>query len=1362
MNFNRTSGSLTVFTLMALLLFGTLERAGAQTGKISFNHLTVENGLSQSSVLSIAQDSMGFMWFGTKDGLNKFNSRNFEVYKHDDNNPTSLSSSKNINALLTDRKGNLWIGTQNGLNLYLPESNGFKHFLHDPADKNSISNNTVRHLFEDKEGNIWIGTENGLNKLLKNGQFQRFYAVSDGKGIAGNLVKAIHQDHDGVLWVGTSNGLNSMKYEQGKYTFNSYFHNTADPQSLADNDINAIFEDPMRNLWIGTHNFGLELLDRPSATFRHYKAGNGTHALISNVIRKIKMDGNGKLWISTLNGLSIFDVAAQKFTNLAHNPEDPSGLNQNSVYDILQDKAGSMWLGTYYGGVNVYHANSTPFRKYKANPGKNGISSNVVSTIVEDRQHNLWIGTEAEGLNYYNRSTGAFTNFKNDNAHPNALSSHLVKALSIDKKGWIWIGTYEGGLDVYMPEKGIFKHYQPGDFPNSLNTNRIVFMLRDHRQRLWLGTRSQGIFIYDEGADKFSPFDAGLKPEVLKHVRCMYEDSHRNIWIATNSGTYIVSVNKNIVVQFKPTNALYKFDDLNFINEDSKGNIWLGSYESGLIRYDSKSKTVKGYTTKDGLPSNSIMGLLEDSSGSLWISTSNGLSKFDQHTFTNYTVEDGLPGNVFNYNSFFKDTKGELFFGGYNGLVSFFPDQIRKNKMVPRAVFTQLKLFNKPVSMGDESQVLSRNISLQPEVNFSYNQNIFTVDFAVLNYIKSEKNRYAYKLEGFEKDWNYVNSPSASFTNLPAGNYTLLVRGTNNDGVWTSEPARLNIHVHPPFWKTWWAYLFYIICLSVLVFFVFRFLWMRALLKREQELYQMKLDFFTNISHEIRTPLTLIMGPLENLVNDTQESPALNRRLLTVRKNAGRLTRLVNELMDFRKAESGSMTLHAAPGDLNAFVQEIFISFQYLAIRQQIDYRFTARPDHITAYFDAVQLEKVLFNLLSNAFKFTPEKGHILVELSTVPNGQIKITVSDDGKGIPEESRDKIFNNFYQVRKDESGHTGTGIGLSLAEKIAKLHHGSLKLLSVEETQKNGMNTSFCLTLKSGKQHFNKAELADSFINTENPLYYQVNNENDNFMERGMKWQSDKEPEESITLLIVEDNLEVREFIVSALKQQYHILEAANGQEGVALAVQHIPDIIVSDVMMPVMDGLELCRTLKTDVRTSHIPIILLTARSGNIHEVNGLKTGAEAYLTKPFSINSLQLHISNMLKLQENMRRKFSQQITLQPNNILIESADEAFLNKVMAHIEANIINEDFGVNSLASEIGMSTPVLYKKIKVLTGMTVNNFIKSVRLKRAAQLLAQGQHTVYEVAYMVGFSDSKYFSKEFSKQFGQTPSTYDLD
>lgn len=1334
--------------------------AMAQQEKIRFKNLTVEDGLSQSSVLSIAQDSMGFMWFGTKDGLNKYNTRNFEIYKWEKGKRSSLSTSQNINALFTDSKGNLWVGTQKGLNKYLPESNSFRRYEHDQKNKNSISHNIIRSIYEDKAGRIWIGTDSGLNKLNKDDTFTRYFKGNNHtSGLAHDLVKSIQEDHKGVMWLGTFEGLTRMEFLNGKYVFKSYLHKRSDPQSLADNDVSVVFEDARHNLWVGTHNSGLQLFNRETGTFKHFLSKKGDpNSISSNVIRRLKMAPDGKLWISTLHGINILDLETFKFSVLNHNPEDPESLNHNSIYDMLQDATGSMWVGTYFGGVNFYHENATPFKKYTTSLGKNAISSNVVSTVVEDQYHNLWIGTEAEGLNYFDRASGKFSSFKHDTENPNSLSSNLVKDISIARNGEVWIGTYEGGLDVYQPKTNSFKHYKPNYAdPKALNSSRIVCLLHDSDNRLWIGTRAQGIFIYNEKEDNFEPYINVAKQHELRYLRYFYEDVKQKIWIATNSGTFILNPRTNKMRKLTVDDNSSKFDDINIITEDSKGIVWLGSYNGGLIRYDTAKGTIRFYTMKDGLPSNVILGILEDDQRNLWISTDNGLARFDRKRFKTYTIEDGLPGNVFNYNSFYKDTKGEFFFGGYGGLLSFFPEQIKENKKTPKVIFTRLRLFNKTVVIGDETSLLKKNISLTDELTFSHAQNIFSIEFAALNYIKSEKNQYAYKLEGLDKEWNYVKAPLATFYNLPPGTYKLLVKGSNNDGVWSAEPQHMMIHITPPFWKTWWAYAIYILAGLSVLFLIFRFLWIRALLRKEHEVYQMKMDFFTNVSHEIRTPLTLIIGPLEHLINDTKEYPGINRRLLTVRKNAGRLTRLVTELMDFRKQEAGKMTLNVSPQNIVQFAKEIYLSFQYLAIRHHIDYQFKSVEDDIVLYFDPEQLEKVFFNLLSNAFKFTPDYGIIVLTVNRVDHGYVEVTVLDNGKGIPEESRDRLFTNFYQVKDPLSRNSGTGIGLALSKKIAKMHHGDLTLLpDALLTEKKGQ-TCFSLKLKIGSSHFKKEELVPQFVDVESPLLYKLPEEAGEFIEQDTV--EEKPVEEQITLLIVEDNREIRDFIRQSLRPFYQLIEAENGEQGAAMALEKIPDIIVSDVMMPVMDGLEMCRVLKTDLRTSHIPIILLTARSGIIHEVSGLKTGAEAYITKPFSIDVLQLNINNLLTLQSNMRRKFSQQITLQPSNVLIESTDEDFLNKIMGIIERNFIADDFNVNVLAAEVGMSTPILYKKIKVLTGLTVNNFIKSVRLKRAAQLLKQHTYTVYEVAYMVGFGDSKYFSKEFAKQFGRTPSDY---
>lgn len=1343
---------LAIYLLATILPFHLF----AQIKQLQFERLTVESGLSQSSIFSIAQDSMGFMWFGTKDGLNRYDSRQFEVFRNIASDGTTLSSSQNINALLTDSKGNLWVGTQDGLNKYLPETNSFKRFLNHPNKNNSLSNNTIRSIYEDREGNIWIGTENGLNKLVNGEFFERFLCkTGKGNGIVNTTVKAIYQDTKNTIWVGTQNGLVSLIQKNNKNIFKAYYHDLADENSIASNDITSITEDLNHNLWIGTHFNGVDLFDRLTNQFKHLTSNATRNSLSSDVIRKIIVDRNGLLWIATLNGISIYDPVNQTFNNQIHDAENSLSLNQNSIYNIFQDASGSIWVGTFFGGINVYHPNTVQFKVYKHYSYKNSLSSNIISAIVEDGDHNLWIGTEAEGLNYYNRKTGIFKNFKsNGKDGRNSIKSNLIKAITIDKTGNLWIAAYESGVYFYNPKANQFKNYKlDKSQPNSLSANRATYLSYDRQNRLWVGTKGSGLYLYQEKSDDFTSLLNNKSNFYIpsKNIGYVFQDSQEKVWIASDDGIFYLPKGGK---KFKKLNVGKNdfFNHINSINQTAQGTIWFGSNNQGLACYDEKKKKILLYTSQNGLPSNNITGILEDNEGYLWISSDKGLAKLDNGVFKVYDRNDGLPGNVFNYHSFLKDSKGELFFGGYNGMVSFFPDDIVKNKNAPKMVFTHLRLFNKEVNINDETKVLSKAINRVEKIIFSHSQNIFSVDFSAINFMKSRKNKYAYQLVGFEKDWHYVDIPTANFSNLPDGEYTLLVKGSNNDGVWSKEAAALNIVVKPPFWFTWWAYLVYTLLTVGLLYLIVRFLLIRALLKREHDIHQMKLEFFTNVSHEIRTPLTLIVGPLEKLIQDTQEDFSLNRQLLIVNRNAKRLMRLVNELMDFRKVESGKMKLKISPDNLVAFTKEIFLSFQQLAAQKGLNYTFICEEEFIEAYFDKDQLEKVIFNLLSNAFKFVPIKnGIITIKISKIQE-TIYVKVEDNGSGIPEESKAKLFTNFYQASDHQKRNSGTGIGLALSKSIAKLHHGDLIL----EDSKKG--TSFCLTLQTGLSQFKKEELIDA-LNVDDSSIYKFQSSVDSMINNEPDLKKSYLTGHKPFLLVVDDSAEVRDFIEKSLSPNFIVVLAENGVQAFEIATDKIPDIIISDVMMPEMDGFELCGRIKTDERTRHIPVILLTARSGELNELDGLKTGADIYLTKPFSIQKLILNIENLLMLQENMRNKFTQQFTLQPSDVIIESSDEEFLNKVLQLLEENISNSEFNVNQFAAEIGMSTPIFYKKIKALTGLTVNNFVKSIRLKRAVQLLNQNAGNVSEIAYMVGFNDAKYFSKEFRKQFGKTPSSF---
>lgn len=1330
------------FISIFLIGIGCFFTSFAQTNQLKFERFTVERGLSQSSVFSIAQDSLGFIWFGTKDGLNRYDSREFKVFKHKATDTTSISSSVNINVLLTDSKGNLWAGTQEGLNRYVPETNSFIRYLNVPGDKNSLSNNTIRSLYEDKQGNLWVGTENGLNRLIAGKRFERFFCKgSSGSGVIHPTIKAIYRDSKNLLWVGTSNGLASMDFKNGSCKIKAYFHQEIDSQSIAANDITSITEDLNHNLWIGTHFNGLDFFDRGNAKFYHFKNDlDNKNSLSSNSVRKIMVSKDGKLWIATLNGVSILDPVTRQFNSQKHDPENPNTISQNSIYDIFEDKAGSVWVGTYYGGVNVYHPNALNFTVYKYYSYKNSLSSNIISALIEDKQRNLWIGTEAEGLNYYNRKTGTFTHFNSTSG----LSANLIKSLAIDKNGNVWIAAYEGGLDLYRPQSNTFKNYSLAtDNANPLFAKRIVYLLYDNQLRLWIGTKGSGLYQYNEQTDGFNSLSVAKSNYHLsaKNINYIFQDQQQHIWVASSDGIFLLKNGSAVFSKVK------SWGTVNCIQQDRKGLIWFGSATEGLLSYHPVTKKVIRYNEDQGLPSSNVTSIVEDSEGYIWIGTDKGLAKLDKGIFKIYTTKDGLPGNVFNYHSFLKDSNGELFFGGYNGLVSFKPEEIIENQEVPKIAFTRLKLFNKDVEINDETKLLSKSLLKTDKISFSYDQNTFTIDFTALNFVKSRKNRFSYKLEGIDEKWTDLDNPSVTFNNLPSGTYTLLVKGANNDGVWNPIPQKITIQINPPFWKTWWAYLFYLLVLAALLFAAVRFLLLRALLRRENDIHQQKLAFFTNVSHEIRTPLTLIMAPLEQLIHDNFEDRNLNRKLLDVNKNVKRLYRLVNELMDFRKVELGKLKLSVTVENMVDYLKEIHLSFQDMAIKRHITFIFNSATNHIPVYFDKDQLEKVIFNLLSNAFKFVDDNGTISLKIERV-NDQVLIKVVNTGVGISKESIPKLFTEFYQAGNSKYRNVGTGIGLALAKKIANLHHGDL-YLDLKEP-----DTCFCLVLKTGAAHFKAGELMGT-NDPENVREYIFQTEVDRLIDVAQTKQNMDGP----MILIAEDNHDLRKFIVQTLGRNYAVIEAENGEEAFKMATENLPDVIICDIMMPVMDGLELCRQAKIDKRTSHIPVVLLTARSGDIHELEGLKTGADIYLTKPFSLRKLELIIQNLITAQENRRKVFSQQLTLQPTNIVIESSQQEFLTKILALIEENISNTDYNVNQFAAEVGMSTPIFYKKVKALTGLTVNNFIKSIKLKRAVQLLQQKTYNVSEVAYMVGFTDPKYFSKEFNKQYGTTPSKF---
>ncbi|KIA91775.1 hypothetical protein OC25_20085 [Pedobacter kyungheensis] len=1327
----------------------------AQNGQLIFNHLNINDGLSNNSVLSITQDTTGYIWLGTKYGLNRFDGRNFRIFKNDPQNATSISSNDFIKSLKIRADQKMWV-VNSGVDLYNPVNESFEHII--PIAQG------ITKVVEDKQKQVWIATTTGLKFIAANSK--KVISIQLGKGNC--EVSEIFEDRQQHIWVGTSEGLYELFFNHKKLQI--VLHREEAFNVLYGNQVKSIAADKHSNLWFGTKSNGVQVLNVSTKQITHIaKNGPGKQNLVNNNIRKIIAVKNGMMWIGTQDGLSIGDPDSFTFQHYQHDVTDANSLSQNSIHELFQDKDGSVWIGTFFGGVNVVYAVNTPFKSYQNNLSPHSISSSIVSAIVEDKQHNLWIGTEAGGLNYFNRLSNQFISYKNSPANPNSLSSNLVKAIATDQNQNLLIGTSVGGISYYDPKTGNFKVYKrngTGSNRDNIAADNVNCVLVSREQQLLIGT-DEGLNLFDPVTKNFKLFTiAGSNTIFNKKITALFQDRQNKIWVGTPAGLYTLKPDLKVGFEtFKDQSGQAFKSNINCIQQDSEGNIWLGTYHKGLVLLHQRNSTFELFNAKNNLPSDNILSLVEDEQKNLWIGTDNGLVKYDRKTrlFRSFNMLDGLPDNQFNTSSFYKAENGDLFFGTFNGLVTFDPQKIEKNNTAPKVVLSNLKLFNNPVKINDDTKLLSEGINLSENITFNHLQNNFTLEFSALNFIKSNKNKYAYRLEGFETNWNYVEVPTATYTNLSAGTYTFQIKATNNDGVWSKEIKSVTIKVLPPVWKTIWAYLIYAIALYFIVAYIIKFFRAKAKLKQELYLehieaehqknnYQMKLDFFTNISHEIRTPLTLILGPLEKLEELTTDNAIVHQYALTIKNNTSRLYRLVNELLDFRKADSENLRLYFTESDLVAFLNEVFENFRHLAESKSITYTFKTTQETIPVYFDRNQMEKVFFNLLSNAFKFTPANGEISLVIEQNRPEQVCVTVNDNGKGIALYNIDDIFKNFYQ--EDQS--MGTGIGLALSKKLVELHKGEVKVSSRQATANQSGFTAFKVLLQLGNSHLTETFASEPTVSEA----YQLEHVPAYITESPLNQTAATPNQNKATVLIVEDNRELREFMKQSLANDYDVQVSENGLQGWEIASTTLPDLIISDIMMPVMDGLTLCKKLKTDVRTSHIPVILLTAKSAQVHEIEGLQHGADVYVTKPFSHKILQLNIQNMLALKRAMQKKYSEQlqlpaITQQPN----ASADEKLLSKLQLIIEENLANADFDIAALTLEIGMSKSVLYKKFSALTDLSLNEFIKTQRLKHAVTLLQQGETSILAVAIQVGFNDVKYFSREFKKVYGITPSHY---
>ncbi len=1341
----------------------------AQAPVIPFKHITTANGLSQSSVIAIAQDHQGMLWFGTRDGLNRYDGNKIKVFRNDPNNENSISNN-DILDLAVDKAGNLWIATYNGLNKYDLESEKFTRYL--SSDENQLSNNTIWSIDIKAEDQILLGTFYGLNILNPaTGIFQHyFHDPFDSTSISHNHVLDIFTDSKNQTWVGTENGFNRMvQTADGSFVFELIPLNTK-KNTVALDFVQAIGEDANNRIWIGTKYNGLYGLSMAGKIEHHFVKGESPENIVDNNVRALAVDLEKRLWVGTYSGVSRMEPDG-KFTTAQNIMQIQNSLYENKVKSVFCSNKGSVWIGTYYGGVNMWDEANFNFNTIRQQGNNLGLANNVVSAIVEDDRY-LYFATEAKGISARDKKTNRFTYF---DITTTGLRSNNVKSLRWnDSTNELWVCTLDAGLNIFNPH--LPKEVKVIDVKAGLSHISVYDVVSTNTNQWLIATFGGGLNLYDPSTQeiKWIKNDPSNQRSLTDdQVRVLLKDTNGNIWIGTQHGLNFLAAKDLASGVFTFTRYLYDEDtksgkDILCIAESADHTIWVGTKEAGLHKYVGDKFIPIDLFKSDDSRSKGIQAIEEDSQHSLWMSSSNGIIRYHpkRNQATLFEESDGLVSNEFNNSASAYSSNGILFFGGPHGVTWFRPEALRANSYTPDVLLTGLKINGARITPGDQTGVLSKTLARAEQIQLDYDQANFTLEFALPSFVNPGKNQFVYRMKGLEEEWNQSPSTEVSYVIQNPGTYLFEIKGINNDGHPSESLTQLQVVVRPAPWRSAWAFLLYGFIIAVALFGWYRMIKSKARLKYEldlehtinlqqQELNQNKLQFFTNISHEFRTPLTLILGPLEDLIQDFRGSSVVFRKFKVMQQSASQLLKLVNQLMDFRKIENQQATLEAAEGNIVKFVYEIFLSFKILANTGNYSYTFDKGQEVIKMYYDRDKLERVVYNLLSNAFKFTPEGGSIHVSVMENANA-VEICIRDSGLGIQKENIDKIFDRFYQVPAP-GYHTeksrGTGIGLALAKGIVDLHKGNLSVKS--EVSKG---SEFSIALKKGTAHLEESQIIRDFKDSEDLTGYQTE-ANDPAPKRDFDINRFIRNENRETILVTEDNEQVRNFIVELLSDEYNVLEAQDGQEGIQIATNEVPDLIISDVMMPVMDGIEFCFQVKNNLKTSHIPFVLLTARTSLIFKYEGLESGANEYITKPFNVRELKLKVKNLLLFVGNLKKKFRDNNSISPGEVTITSMDEALLRKAIGIVDGNIENEFFDVAFFAEELAVSRTMLFTKIKAWTGMTPNDFILSMRMKRAAQLLEQGKLNISQICYKVGFKNPKYFTKCFTKYYGVSPTTY---
>ena len=1344
----------------------------AQSGNVKFIHIGSNDGLSQNTVRCTFQDKKGFIWLGTMDGLNKYDGYKFTVYKKDANTPNGLSSN-DIKSIAEDADGKLWIATwEGGVNVFDPRFNQFTHYRKGikSSVSGTISSDYIECIFVDSDNNVWIGTaSDGLDFYdSKKKQFVHYaMARNQAGGLLSNNISAIYEDKNKNIWIGTTNGLNL--FDKKTRSFRSISQQHPGTNAAPSNKIKFVFEDSRHNLWIGSYGGGLSLLNRQTETLTPFKKNE----LANDVLLSVAEDNLGNLWIGTENdGLTLFNPQKDSFTHFRTNENSKDNITSNTINSVLKDRQGNIWLGTLNGGVNVINPGAGKFNHYRHLQNSNSLSNNIVNFIYEDSKNRLWIATDGGGLDRFDRTRNEFKNFRHLQNNRNSIAGDYVLTITEDKNHDLWIGTWGDGITVFNPDQNRYRHYlnDPAN-PRTLSHNYAFYIFKDSREQIWVGTYGGGLDLYDPASDSFTHFIHDPRNQSSlsnNYILTLQESRTGNLLIGTDGGGLC------IMDQTTGTFKRYKHsDDPNSLSnnsvtsiwEDPQGNLWLGT-NYGMNRLNPKTGKITQWYTRNGLPNDVITGLLSDEAGNLWISTTKGISKYNltKNTFENFGPTDGLQGNEFKSGRCLS-RNGKLYLGGFNGFNEFSPKDTQTTSKEPPIVFTSFQIFNNEVPVGERNSPLRESINTIKEIVLSYAESVITFEFAALNYVNNEKVRYAYMLEGFDKQWSRIGGKNnVTYTNLDAGEYTLKVKTIANNGDLSANSAELKLIVTPPFWKTWWFRLLILIAIVGIILLLF---YQRVasieqrnkqledvVTSRTRELKEANEDleisnhtkdrFFSILAHDLKNPIAALSGISDLLKTKFPQlsNEEIYNYINDINKSSNSIQNLLINLLDWARTQTQNIAY--LPEDLS--IHELLLKNETL-LEQQMkskNIRFTLEVDPAHSTFaDAQMIDTVLRNLLSNSIKFTPVNGTITVK-SHENNDSIVLSFIDTGIGMSREQAESLFDIQRQsITSGTEGETGTGLGLVIVKEFIEANKGSISVDSMPDE-----GTTFTVVLPKSKntvlQSVRQAPAAppEPEATTAEAL------------------SPDKlEVLQGKKALIVDDNPEIRAFLRLLLSDVFVVSEAENGSEAIKVAASSQPDVIITDMIMPVMNGLEFCQIIKSDTHTSHIPVILLTSQANEESQLSGYEAGADSYLMKPVKQHLLFQVVYNFVRNQEMIRQKFVQSDDLYPADLVINQLDKEFLDKIVDYIEENLADPNLDNKKISELTHLSRTVLYAKFKSLTGQGVHDFIKSIRLKKGLKLLQEGRLNINQIAYEVGFNTPSYFSKSFTKQYGLSPSEY---